>query len=97
MGVGRKLANDGRYHIYLHGVATPRQLDECGIDRIINLDGIDHIVRELIELGLLEVVEIYHIAVDPHIITHRTTLLLIPALSIATTYYACNRGNNHNG
>ena len=77
--IGLKLAHDSLHNIYLDRIATTRQLNKGCVDRIVYLDSLGHIVGKDIELHLLEIIQIYHIAISTHIAAHLGTLLIAPS------------------
>ena len=88
-GVGVQFVDDRRDDHHVHRVVDALHLDELHVDGITVFELPGHFVGEEHELGVVQVVEVHHLAVAAQRFAHRLALFVVPLPLLRAAEKSC--------
>ena len=88
-GVGVQFVDDGRDDHHVHRVVNALHLDEFHVDGIAVFELPRHLVGEEYKLGVVQVVEVHHLAVAAQRLAHRLALFVVPLPLLRAAEKSC--------
>ena len=88
-GVGVQFVDDRRDDHHVHRVVDALHLDELHVDGITVFELPGHFVGEEHELGVVQVVEVHHLAVAAQRLAHRLALFVVPLPLLRAAEKSC--------